>query len=97
VIRREGARLFVAGPVNLSNVAQLLAEGEAQIRAGASEVDFGEVTELDSSLLAAALAWLREADQAARPLRFHRLPEGLLTMARLYGVADLLPAGAAAH
>jgi phospholipid transport system transporter-binding protein len=97
VIRREGERLIVAGPVNLANVAQVLAEGEAQIRSGASAIDFGEVTELDSSLLAAALAWLREANREKRSLRFHRLPEGLLTMARLYGVADLLPAVPAAH
>ena len=54
-------------------------------------VDLGEVTELDSSLLAAMLAWLRDARAAGRKLAFANLPESLQTIARLYGVDSLLP------
>ena len=38
------------------------------------------------------LAWMREAKQLNRELRFANLPQDLTTIARLYGVADLLPA-----
>ncbi|HLE65729.1 MAG TPA: STAS domain-containing protein [Burkholderiales bacterium] len=97
MIRRDGERLVVSGPVTLANVARVLEEGYAQIRAGAVAVDLGEVTELDSSLLAVLLAWLREARRLGRELDFANLPEGLATIARLYGVVELLPSAKAPH
>jgi len=59
-------------------------------------VDLAEVGELDSSALALLLAWLREAKRQNRSLSFANLPQGLTTIARLYGVAELLPATSAA-
>ena len=97
MIRREGERVIVSGPVTLANVTGVLESGYAQIRAGASAIDLGEVTELDSSLLAMLLAWLREAQRLGRGLELDNLPEGLVTIARLYGVVDLLPASRAHH
>jgi phospholipid transport system transporter-binding protein len=97
MIRREGERMIVSGPVTLANVTGVLADGYAQIRAGASAIDLGEVTELDSSLLAMLLAWLREAQRLGHGLDFNNLPEGLATIARLYGVVELLPASQAHH
>ena len=61
MIRRDGGRLYVSGPVTLANVAALLEQARAPLAEGVQEVDLGEVTEVDSSLLAALLAWLREA------------------------------------
>lgn len=83
--------MVVAGAATLATVARLLEEGRAQIAAGVSTVDLGEVSELDSSALAMLLAWLREARARGRELAFVRLPEGLAAIARLYGVSDLLP------
>jgi phospholipid transport system transporter-binding protein len=91
VIRREGDRIVIAGPVTLENVTGLLAEGLAHVRAGASLVDMAGVSELDSSLLAAILALLREARRANRSLALSNLPAGLQTLAELYGVEELLP------
>jgi phospholipid transport system transporter-binding protein len=92
--RREGDRLFVSGPVTLANVGGVLEEGYAQIRDGAAAVDLGGVTDLDSSLLAMLLAWLREARRLGRDLQVANLPHGLDTLARLYGVVELLPSDA---
>ena len=50
-----------------------------------------EVSELDSSLLAAILAFIREARFANRSLVLSNLPAGLRTLAELYGVEELLP------
>jgi phospholipid transport system transporter-binding protein len=97
MIRREGERLLVDGPVTLANVAQVLEEGYTAIRGGAGAVDLAGVTELDSSLLAMLLAWLREAAQAGRTLRLDNLPGGLTTIAQLYGVDELLPAAQTKH
>ena len=92
--------MIVSGAATLGEAAALLAQGREQILGGARIVDLGEVSELDSSALAVLLAWLREARDRNRELVFARLPEGLSAIARLYGVAELLPvaqAGATSH
>jgi phospholipid transport system transporter-binding protein len=91
MIRRDGRRIVVSGPVTLANVAKLLAEGRQHFAEGAGVVDLGEVTEMDSALLALSLAWLREARDAKRELTFANPPEALQTLCRLYGVETLLP------
>jgi len=91
VIRRDGERLYVSGPVTLANVAGLLEEARAAFADGVRAVDLGEVTELDSSLLAVLFSWLREAKARGRELSFAHLPQDLVTLAQLYGVAQLLP------
>lgn len=83
--------MLVAGSVTLLNVTPLLEEGLTQIRAGVVSIDLAEVSELDSSLLAATLAWMREARRQNRMLTFANLPKGLQTLAQLYGVEELLP------
>jgi phospholipid transport system transporter-binding protein len=91
VIRRDGRRIVVSGPVTLANVGKLLEEGRQHLAEGAATVDLGEVTELDSGLLALSLAWLRDARAAKRELTFTNPPEALQTLSRLYGVENLLP------
>ncbi|HEU4441202.1 MAG TPA: STAS domain-containing protein [Burkholderiales bacterium] len=91
MIRREGRRLVVSGPVTLANVAKLLEEGRQHLAEGAGTVDLGEVTQMDSALLALSLAWLRDARAAKRELAFVNPPEALQTLSRLYGVETLLP------
>lgn len=91
MIRRDGERLYVSGPVTLANVTGLLEEARAALADGVSAVDLGEVTDLDSSLLAVLLSWLREAKGRGGALSFTRLPQDLVTLAQLYGVAQLLP------
>ena len=84
--------MIVSGPVTLGNAAALLEEGRRHLADGVQTADLGEVSEMDSALLALLLAWLREARQRERPLAFTNLPASLLTIARLYGVDRLLPA-----
>ena len=92
MIRREGARMLVSGPVTLANVAALLEDGRRHIAEGVQTVDLGEVSEMDSALLALLLAWLRDANARSQPIAFANLPASLRTIARLYGVDGLLPA-----
>ena len=91
MIRREGRKMVVSGPVTLANAAALLDEGRRHLAEGVRSVDLGEVSELDSSLLALALAWLREARAAKRELGFANLPEAMQTLARLYGLEQFFP------
>jgi len=91
MIRREGARMIVSGAVTLANVAVLLEEGKRHLAEGVESVDLAEVSEMDSALLALLLTWLRDARLRERPLAFVNLPQSLKTIARLYGVNELLP------
>ena len=91
MIRREGGKILLSGPVTLANAARVLEEGRQHLAEGVGTVDLAEVGELDSALLAVALAWLREARAAQRELAFRNPPESLQTLARLYGVEALLP------
>ena len=94
MIRREGERLVLSGAVTLGNVAALLDEGRRHVDEGVRTVDLGEVSEMDSALLALLLAWLREARARGQSLEFVRPPQALRTIARLYGVDGLIPVGA---
>ena len=87
--------MIVSGALTLANVAAVLEEGKTAIGEGVGSVDLSEVAELDSSALALLLAWMREAKAKGRSLVFVNLPQGLTSIARLYGVADLLPASPA--
>ena len=91
MIRREGTRLVLSGPVTLSTVASLLEEGRRHLGEGVQTVDLAEVSEMDSALLALLLAWVRDAKALGKPVAFANLPESLRTIAKLYGVDSLLP------
>src|SRR5438132_13131533 len=91
MIRREGPRMIVSGPVTLANAAALLEEGRRHLADGVQTVDLGEVSEMDSALLALLLVWLRDARSKDRTLGLAKLPEPLRTIARLYGVDRQLP------
>jgi phospholipid transport system transporter-binding protein len=92
MIRRDGRRMVVSGPVTLANVMQVVEEGKRHLEEGVQAVDLSEVTDMDSSLLAAMLAWLRDSKIRDQDLTFTNLPEALQTIARLYGVDGLLSA-----
>jgi phospholipid transport system transporter-binding protein len=70
--------------------ARLVVSGTATL----ATIDLGEVKELDSSLLAALLGWRRLVRAQGGELRVENMPPALATIARLYGVDELLPAAA---
>ncbi len=90
MIRREGERLLLSGAVTLANAGGLLEEGRRHVAEGVKTVDLAEVSEMDSALLALLLAWTREALARSSTLGFANPPESLRTIARLYGVDELL-------
>ncbi len=91
MIRITGDCAEVSGPMTLSVATALLAEGEEAIAGHASAFDLAAVTEMDSSCLAVVFGWTRAANAAGKTLRLLNLPQNLLSLAAVYGVADLLP------
>ena len=91
MVKLEGDRLVIDGPIVMANVASLRAAGEAYIaQRGVSTLDLSRVTEIDSSALALVLAWQRGAAKVGRVLGVSGAPQGLKTLAELYGVSSFI-------
>lgn len=95
MIRRQGIRFSLEGPVTVDNVRKTLAEGLAEIESGALEVDLGKVSAVDSSAIGMMLAWMRAAKKRRQSLSFFGTQQELASLARLYGLSGLFPQGAA--
>ena len=95
MIKQEGDRLLLQGPVTLGTVSALLAQVRTQLAPGAAVLDFAQVSEVDSAAVALALECLREARQRKLPLSLANLPEAMQHLAELYAVSELLQANPA--
>lgn len=93
LLQRDGeGRFRVSGAMRLDNAASLLALGVAAFAGRASvEVDLAQVSDADSAGLAVLIEWTRQARLQDRHIVFNSMPPRLARMARIGGVADLLP------
>lgn len=74
----------------MDNVNTLIGEGMKAIQGGSVEVDFAQIEQLDSSAVSLMLVWLREAQRNKVKLQFLNVPDNLRSLAKLYGVAEML-------
>ena len=95
MIKQEGDRLLLQGPVTIGTVSALLAQVRTLLAPGAAVLDFAEVSEVDSAAVALALECLREAHKRKLPLSLANLPEAMQHLAELYAVSELLQANPA--
>jgi phospholipid transport system transporter-binding protein len=75
------------------NAAQVAGRVAAAIRAGDRRVDFTGVVRCDTAAIACVLAWMRIAHAAGGRLELIAVPPDLMSMAKLYGVAELVTTG----
>ena len=94
MISRQGDRYLIEGLVTLAGVSALLAEGSRSFEGSPVVVDFSGVTEVDSSAISLMLEWTRRMRASKRQIFFANLGEGLVSIANLYGVTDLIPVAA---
>jgi len=90
MIRREGDRIVLDGPVTLDTVPGLATAVEPFLDGGTRVIDFGGATEVDSSAVALVLEWSRQAESRQTKLRLANLPDAMQNLAKLYGVSELL-------
>ena len=89
---REPGRWALSGDLGLETAAGILVQGEAAFSGVPSaDVDLSGVTDADSAGLAVLIEWARVARLSGRSIRFHELPPRLAELARIGGVAELLP------
>jgi phospholipid transport system transporter-binding protein len=91
MIDTDGDRLAVRAPMTLAAATGLLKAGVAAMAAADPVFDLSAVTEVDSSGLAVVFAWLRAAQAQGKTIRIANPPQNLLSLAEVYGVAELLP------
>ena len=87
----EEGRLIVKASMTIVNARGLLEAGRSALQSGQQVFDFSRVESADSSALAVMLGWLRSAEMSRSTVKFAHIPAGVLSLAELYGVIDLLP------
>lgn len=95
MITCEDGRMVVRGHLTIETVPALFETGLQHLASGDMVVDLSQVEAVDSAAVSMLLGWLRAARHSRHALRVTGLPEDLVSLARLYGVADLLPQQAA--
>jgi len=91
MIAREADRLVVSGPLTIATVPALFETGLQHLSSEDLLVDFSQVEAVDSAAVSMLLGWTRAAQRGQHNLRVIGLPDDLLSLARLYGVAEMLP------
>ena len=77
------------GSLTFDNAAAVYAASEKLPLPSAGRIDLAGITQLDSSALAVMLAIMRRANAARQPVALLHLPPASVTLAKVYGVAEL--------
>lgn len=91
MITREDGRLVVRGRLTIATVPAMFEAGLQHLAGEDLLVDFSQVETVDSAAVSMLLGWVRAAQRGQHGLRVVGLPDDLLSLARLYGVAEMLP------
>ena len=91
MIAREDGWLVVDGQLTMETVPALFESGLQRLASEDLQVDFSRVESVDSAAVSMLLGWTRAAQRSQHVLRVSGLPDDLISLARLYGVDDLLP------
>jgi phospholipid transport system transporter-binding protein len=91
MISRDGDYLRVSGRLTMETVGALYHAALQPDGDGTLEVDLAQVEAADSAAVSLLLCWLRRAQHDGTALSFSNIPDNLLSLARLYGIAELLP------
>lgn len=87
----DNDRLRLQGDLNMGTVSQWYASGLQRMSDRGLYADFSAVESVDSAAVSMLLAWTRASQRGNHKFAVASLPEDLISLARLYGVEDLLP------
>lgn len=92
MIACDDSQCRLQGAVTVDNAAGLLDQLKRHLERGIRTLDLSAVEQVDSAALALIFSSLRQSRAAGYELRLAGLPANVMTLAELYGVAELLPA-----
>jgi len=81
---------FAPTTLTMNEAETVLAQGLQAIAAGDTQIDLGALQQFDSAAIATLLAWQRACSKLGKTLNITQLPQGLGSLAKLYGVEPLL-------
>ncbi|MEO8938615.1 MAG: STAS domain-containing protein [Burkholderiaceae bacterium] len=84
----------IPGAITMTNASQSLADLCKAVDAGETDIDLGSLAHSDSSALAVVLATIRHGQASGKALHVSAMPPALQSLAKLYGVQDLIDAAA---
>lgn len=90
MIEEKAGVLAVTVPLVMANARGLLEAGRLHLKSGNALFDLASVSEADSSAVAVMLGLTRSAKEHGLAVRFSNVPAGVLSLAELYGVAELI-------
>jgi phospholipid transport system transporter-binding protein len=82
--------MVISGPLTIDTVAALANCDERQLSGNQWTVDLGRVGAVDSAAVSLLLVWLRRAQRNNANLVLLNVPDNLVSLANLYGVAESL-------
>ena len=82
---------FAPTTLTMNEAETVLAQGLQAIAAGDTHIDLGALQHFDSAAVATLLTWQRAASKLGKTLHVTQRPSGLDSLAKLYGVEQLLP------
>lgn len=91
MITRNGNRVVVSGDLTMATANAVFKEGFEAANGDQLVVDLAQVGAVDSSAVSLMLSWLREAQRQNVQLCFTHVPDNLISLAKLYSVAESLP------
>ncbi|MDE2310028.1 MAG: STAS domain-containing protein [Betaproteobacteria bacterium] len=91
MISRDGDRFQLSGRLTIDAVTALYNSGLPPDGESMLVVDLGKVEAVDSAAVSLLLSWLRRAQRDRVSLCFSNVPDNLMSLARMYGVAELIP------
>ncbi len=83
---------MLKGAVNLENALALREDGLRLFTEQETTLDLSGVTEVDSAAVSLLFEWRRAALAAGRSIRYVNLPDNLTSLAKLYGVTEIVSA-----
>jgi phospholipid transport system transporter-binding protein len=96
IVVTSPGRFAARGALNFANARRARSEGLNALRTSSArdlEVDCSGISHSDSAGLAVLLDWMAIMKREGRPLCFAGLPPGLLAVARISGVEEMLQKG----
>ena len=81
---------FTPTSITMADAGEALRDGLAAIAEGSTLIDLSHLSRFDSSAVSALLAWRRAATARGAQLQIAGVPDGLRSLAQLYGVQDFI-------
>lgn len=89
-LRIDGQVAYLEGDLTLGHASRMLAQGKTAIQNGVRGFDLSRVGQMDSSAISLILSLRRFAEARGQTIEVQAVSESLLSLAKLYGVAEHL-------